>query len=251
MVNVRLVTIGKLPPEMNVKEVLRWKSDLFRVLPEVSNYPINLTPDWGDWGYSDNNFRLNLPTEEEITLQTKDNKKADLTIYLMDTLIEGNWFSCIFDKNRIVVTFYQAKRILRSEHIPFENYMITHLYFYSLLSMKKGGVSIEMPDELSMVHGARRGCIFDMCGIKEELPDSCLKPVLCNSCKNKLKNIDEGLLAKIEKELKGLRRGRYYQAAQFLKIHPFLSLCASMLLALICGMLANFCYDEFFRCWTK
>ena len=250
MVNVQLVIIGKLPPELNVKEVRRWKSKLFKVLPEVK-IPLNLTPDWENWGYSDKNFRMNLPTAEEISRQTGNNKKADLTIYVMDALIEDNWFSRIFDKDRIVVTFYQAKDILRSEHIPFENYVITHLYFYSLLSVKKGGVSIEMPDELAMVHGARRGCIFDMCGIKDELPDSCITPTLCNSCKNKLENVDVGLLTKVEKELKRLKRGWYYQAARFLKVHPLLSLCASMLLAIVCGMIANLCYDEIIRCLTK
>lgn len=250
MVNVRLAIIGKPPPELNFKEVRKWKSDLFKVLPEVK-YPINLTPDWGDWGYSDNNFRMNLPTAEEIKRQTKDNQKADLTIYVIDTLIEDNWFSRIFDTNRIVVTFYQAKGILRSEHIPFENYVLTHLYFYSLLAVKKGGAGIKMPDELAMVHGARRGCIFDMCGIKEELPDSCIIPILCDSCKKKLENVDISLLAKVEKELKRLKRGWYYQTARFLKGHPLLSLCASILLALFCNMIANLCYNEFIRYFNQ
>jgi len=32
--------------------------------------------------------------------------------------------------------------------------------------------------------------VFDLCGIKEELPDSCIAPGLCSSCEDKLKNVD-------------------------------------------------------------
>lgn len=246
MVNVRLVFVGKIPAELNVKKVVKWKSSLFKVLPNVK-YPLNLTPDIIPWGYSDVNLTKGFPSADKIKQQTQDGKEADLTFYIIDAPIQDNWFTRIFDPNRIVLTFHEAKDILKKEYVPFENYVISSLYFYSLLYVKVGTGTITMSDELAMVHGARRECVFDMCGIKDELPDSCITPGLCRSCEEKLKNVDEKLLADVRKELKNLKRMRYFQLALFLKANPCLSLGASVLFAVFCSLLANI----IFQCLTK
>lgn len=242
MVNVRLVFIGKVPAELNVKKVTNWKSSLFKVYPEVK-YPLNLTPDIIPWGYSDNNLSKNLPSAEEVKQQSKENQEVNLLFYIIDAPIQLNWFSRIFAPNRIVLTFYEAKDILRKEYIPFENYIITHLYFYSLLFVKVGTGTITMPDELAMVHGARRGCVYDMCGIKDELPDSCITPGLCSHCENELKNVDLNLLTTVKKELKRLKRMSYYRFVLFLKANPKLSVAASALFAALCSVLGSFIYQ--------
>ena len=242
MVNVRLVFIGKNPPELDVRNVTSWKSDLFKIYPEV-RYPLNLTPDIYPWGYSDVYLSKNLPSVAKVTQQTKDNQKTDLTFYIIDAPLENNWLSRIIEPNRIVVTFYEAKDILKKEYIPFENYIIQNLYFYSLLFVKAGTGIITMDDELNMVHGARRCCVFDMCGLKEEMVDSCIEPILCTSCKKQLENVDENLLMKVEQELKGLKRSSYYKMALFLKAHPWWSLIASLVAAIVCGVLGSFIYQ--------
>lgn len=243
MVNVRLVVIGKIPAELNVKKVVKWKSNLFNVLPEVK-YPLNLTPDIMPWGYSDGNLAKGLPSAEKIRQQTKDGKDADLTFYIIDAPIQNNWFTRIFNPNRIILTLHEAKDILKAEYIPFENYVVSSLYFYSLLYIRVGNGTITMPDELAMVHGARRECVFDMCGIKDELPASCLAPGLCHSCEGKLKNVDVELMADVRKELKKLKRTHYFRWVLFLKNHPYCSLFASILFAISCSILANIVYHS-------
>lgn len=249
MVNVRLVFIGKVPAELNVKKVMNWKSNLFKLYPEVK-YPLNLTPDIHPWGYSDINLSANLPSTAKVKQQSKDNQEAELTFYIIDAPIEDNWFSRIFEPNRIVVTFFEAKDILRREYIPFENYIITHLYFYSLIFVKVGTGTITMPDELAMVHGARRGCVFDLCGIKEELPDSCIAPGLCSSCEDKLKNVDIKLLTTVKTELKELKRMPYFRIILFLKANPILSFIASVVFAALCSVLGS-CLYQCLICLTK
>lgn len=227
MVNVRLVFVGKVPVELNVEKVYNWKSNLFKILPDV-RYPLNLTPDITPWGYSDANLNMGLPSATKVKQQTRDGKDVDLIFYIIDAPIEDNWFTRIFDPNRIVITFHEAKDILRKEYVPFENYVISSLYFYSLLYVKLGTGTITMNDELVMVHGARRGCVYDMCGIKDELPDACITPGLCSRCENELKNVDQELLRVVKIELKRLKRTSYYRMVLFLKANPYLSLVISM-----------------------
>ena len=41
-------------------------------------------------------------------------------------------------------------------------------------------------DEDAITHDYREGCIYDMCGIKEDIVYSCVAPTICEQCCNHL-----------------------------------------------------------------
>ncbi len=240
MVYLKLVTIGNLDPELNIKKVKKWRSSIFKVDQEDEVFYLNTKSDLisPQWGYSDTNLAHHLPSVERLNLDTR---RPYLVIYVVDIPLEDNHFTRILDNNRIVVTLYEITDILKDKKVPLENYIISQMYTYTLLVLLKTGKKVTMDDEMFMVHDARRGCLFDMCGIKREVVDSCLSPIICKECMGKLslKGISQNDLIRIEKELKCLNRSWYYRIALLLKRHPIISLIISLLVTLLLNVGAN------------
>lgn len=243
MVKIRIVLVGVTLTKFQVKRLAKWKSDLFCVVSDNGHYSFdnNKKPDLPRFAYSDDYFKLHLPSDAQVSQQAKDKQKADLIVYIVDAPIEGNWYSRIFDTNRIVITLYQAKQILKDEHIPFENFILKRLYMYSLLYLKKGNAGINMRDEEEMLHYTRKGCIFDSCFIKKDFIDSCLQPIICSQCKNALieSHIKKELVDVVDKELKRMTRGCYLGTIHWLQNHPISNLLFAALVSAFVSYLFN------------
>ena len=237
MVNIRLVAVGLMGKSWGLDKVEQWDSALFKVISKTVSIPLDFDSDLY-WAYPDSQLQQKLPSSKSIAgLCNNPQDKADLTFYIMDAPIEKNWFSRIFDGDRIVITFYQAKEMLTEAHIPFENYLFKNIYYYSLLYLKKGRSTLSIQDEFLLTHAARRGCIFDMCGIKSDLIDSCLQPKICLYCKQKLSTgpniIDNGTLDSIDKELKKLNRGWYLGLVHRIGVRPLFGILVSAIVSAI------------------
>ena len=243
MVNIRLVAVGIVGIDWGFKKVEGWDSALFKVISKTISMPLDFEPDM-NWAYVDSSLRQKLPSSEHIASLCENHEDtADLTFYVMDAPIAGNWFSRIIDKNRIVITFYQAKEMLKEAHVPLENYLFKNIYYYSLLYLKKGRNALTIKDEILLTHSARRGCVFDMCGIKSDLIESCLQPKICHSCQGKLNEgshaIGDDMLDSICKELKRLNRGWYCGLIHCLEERPIFYIVVSAIVSAIVSLLFN------------
>jgi hypothetical protein len=245
VVKIRIVVMGRIPDELNLRKLLKWKSKLFAVSSSKQHHSMNnMQPDISSFYYSDVLLRTNFPNASQVEKIAGDDNKTDLTIYLVDIPIEGNYFSRVFDKNQIVITFYQAKNMLREEHIPFENYVLKRLYMYSLLFLSSRNNHIVFKDEDLCLHYERNGCLFDGCYIKEEFVDSCIKPIICGECYQLLRksHIQDELLKTVDDELKKVTRGFRYGIIHWLHTHPLAYLLVSAAVSAIIGAIISFSF---------
>lgn len=243
-VNVRLVPTGSIFKELDVNRICKWDFCLFQVeciqercyLPQKSDI---VEDDL--WAYSDVLLEASLP----VFNPSKKNS-LDLTLFILDAPIEDNYLIRIIGHNRIVLTYYDAREFLLKENIPLENYLISNIYTFVLLLLAKfrsGQEPVLTPDdENDITHDYREGCIYDMCGTKEDIVYSCVKPVICKVCEKYLteKGIKTEEINDVNKELKRLERTLYYSVVQELKAFPFIAFFLSCFLAFCMSVIANF-----------
>jgi hypothetical protein len=242
MKKIRLITIGHLASELNLSVIENWKSKIFKVV-ERQRYSLTVEPDLINWGYSDKLLNKELPTVQQLTnnSQSERTNDVDINFFIVDVPLTLNHFSRILSDNRVVVTYFEVKEILERNLIPLENFCIGLLYTYSLVDMIKVDRHMTMADENWMAHSACKHCLFDMCGIKEQVVRSCNKPTICGDCELKLKSrrVSEDVIETVKKELKSLKRNSYEMIKFFLKSHPKLSLLISFIAAIIASVIAN------------
>lgn len=236
MVKVKLISVGNIIYELDKEKIVGWKSKLFEVMSTIDEYPLTADSDTSDWGYSDTNLLNNLPAQN----QGISTPNADITMYLLDVRIEDNYISRVLPRNQILLTFYQVKEILRREHIPLENLLLTHIYYYVILYRIKQGAWLSPSDEMQS-HDAARGCLFDFCGEKEDCVRSCVSPTLCPSCIAYLQKhgLPVNEVKQVQRELKRIRRRFYDSACLFLNKHPYLSMLLTLAGTFIISIIAN------------
>ena len=238
MVNIRIITTGQLASELNITKIIAWESVLFKAV-DYQQHNLDLVSDLPNWGYSDRNLNANLPATEVLDIGAMVKETVHINVFVLDAPLEYNYYSRILDNDYVVVTYYQIREILYKEDIPLENFLLRLLYAYSFIYMAKQGEHMAMSDEVRFEH-ARKGCLFDMCGIKTEVIYSSVSPSLCIECENKLNGkVQTAVINKVRKELKHIRKDFYHRVLSFLKKYPYLSLIISLLTALALNLLAN------------
>lgn len=240
-VNVRLVAMGNIINELDSFQITHWKSHLFSIEKEVKRGFLPLKAGMKPWAYSDVQL-------DNAFSQINNLSKADITFYILDAPIQYNYLSRILSENRIVLTYYQAKEMLERESIPLENYILSHIYAYVLLFLAKANKTIGPTDELDISHDYREGCLFDMCGVKQEVIYKCVQPIICERCKTYLINHgvtrDDIIIA--EREQKKLKRSLYNRIVRKMKSYPVMTFILSCWLAIIMSVIANCftgCYE--------
>jgi hypothetical protein len=236
---IKLVSIGHLPLDFQVKKVLRWKSTVFEVFGEFENFALRCDSDGPDWEFSDELVKNQLPNTFD----------ADFMIAIVNVPIQDNWYSRRLGNNQIVFTFHQIREILEHYNIPLENVIYRLLYAYTLLYKRSGDRIPDFGEAPGFTHDETRGCLFDMNGIKTDLVASCDKPIICDECEERLKKerVSNLLIEATQKEIRGIRRDLYYRAFGFIKKHPIWSLFLSAIFAFLIGtagsLVASFIYD--------
>jgi hypothetical protein len=236
---IKLVSIGHLPLDFQVKKVLRWKSTIFEVSGEFDNFALRCDSDGPDWEFSDELVKNQLPRKFD----------ADFMIAVVNVPIQDNWYSRRLGNNQIVFTFHQIKEILEHYNIPLENVIFRLLYAYTLLYKRSGDRIPDFGEAPGFTHDETRGCLFDMNGIKTDLVASCDGPIICDECEERLKRekVSNLLIEATQKEIRGIRRDLYYRALGFIKKHPIWSLVLSAIFALSIGaagsLIASLIYD--------
>ena len=242
-INVRLVPTGSIFRELDLKRIRKWDSALFQVecIEERSYLPkkSDIVTD-NLWAYSDKMLEESLP----VFNPSKENS-LDLTIFILDAPIEDDFLTRIINHNRIVLTYYDAREYLLKENIPLENYLISNIYTNVLLLLAKfrsgQGRILTLDDEDDITHDYREGCIYDMCGTKEDIVYSCVKPIICIECSRYLEKKGVSLkdINQAKKELKRLERTFYYSIVHMMKKYPLWIFISSCWLAIFMSIIAN------------
>lgn len=231
-VKIKLIILGQLPVDLDKIKLTKWKSDVFELVGQIDNYTITNNADGLSWEFSDSNIETQLP----------DTFEGDFLIAMTHVPLEDNYYARRFTNNRICMTFYEMADILNLSNIPIENLVYRLLYSYSLI-FKRHGNRIPSRDEITtFTHDETRGCLFDMNGIKSDVVYSTNKPILCDSCVQKLttERVPTNTINKVKEELKLIKKGMYYRLADLIKKYPIYTLVLSTISALVIGFLGSF-----------
>lgn len=245
MVDVRLVTIGYVN-FLTVEKIKNWKSQLFKVVGEIENYPLNADADLGSWGYSDEILEDELlKLDQKISMRSTYKGNIDIYVYVLSVPLEDNYFSRILHGNRILISYYEIREILDSNYVPQENFLISLLYTYVLIFLIKDKSELSMNDEIAMAHTVTRGCLFDMRGIKTDAIEACVAPQICGICIGKLlsSGIPQRDINLVNSELKRIKRIRYYELLLYFQKHPVKSMIIMAIASLLLNVISNLITD--------
>jgi len=227
------------------------------------------------WGYAD----------ETLKSIVKPSDSTDVTICFIDYPLVDNYFVRRFAGNLVVATFYETDEIFARGNIDLKNYVLITLlesatlflisgenceYHYSRhddeydrqfsgfnnntkrnsrhineSSMKEATIS---PNFVDIHHDETRGCLFDMCGLKEEIIVQARNPKICYECEAKLRRIllPESFLFELKKELRQIKRHFYYRIGDCVKKHPILSLTIAAIATIILNLASSIIFRLFF-----
>lgn len=242
VIKIKLAILGHLPYSVNLSKIEKWKSCLFEIEKEIGQYPITEDSDIFHWSYSDINIEKHLPQRDE----------ENILFAITNVPLEDNYFARRLTDNKICITYHDLVDVLQAHNIPLENLILRVLYAISILYRRTGGEIPSINEPYSFIHDETRGCLYDMCGIKTDIFYSLNKPQLCRSCihditYNENPKIDSNIIPKVQRELKKIRKERYYQILDFVKNKPVLTLILSTIAAVFSGILANYIWERWIQ----
>lgn len=229
MLHVKVIFVENAPYGLSKSVINNWKSKLFKVSIGSGVFKSWAVPDLDDYAYSDEKLKTYLVEKQDY------NKKEpyNLLFFIVDVPLANDCFSRIIGDDTIVVSYYQIKDILEAKGIPLENYLLSSLYTYVFLYKCHDSFS-----EDNIVHQVSRGCVFDYCGNKEDVINSCDRPKICDDCIKVLveKHVPVGEILLANKEMKRIRRNLFER----LKRKPIIyTLIFSILLPLLVSIAAS------------
>lgn len=230
-VNIKLITIGHMPIEINKQKLINWKSKVFKIDPDIPSYTLPIESDGYNWDFSDENIKSILP----------DNGEFDIRLVIVNVPLEEGYYARRLCNNTAVITFHMMSEILHQNNIPLQNLILRVLYAYSLVYIRYNKNITDNVSTRDFTHDETRSCIFDMTGIKYEVIYSAAKPILCESCieASKKQRVSNEILNHINKELKRIRKSLYFRIIDKFKRHPIISLIITTIFAIGVGVIGN------------
>ncbi len=233
--------LGHKHRDFDSSALLKWSSALWEVHDnKIDTIALSGNCDLiEDWAYSD---RL-------LCSRTTTTEGADISIFILNAPLQDRYYSRRIATNVVCISFHEVSEPLKSHNIPMENFVLRMIYNCVLLYARKKKVP-SIIELASISHHETKGCIFDMTGIQAQVVFSCDRPILCESCiaESKEDKVSQEFLSDFTKEIKRIKKRRYYQIADWIKRAPLLALFLSSFLALIIGILgsltASYIYEK-------
>jgi len=136
--------------------------------------------------------------------------------------------------------------ILDREHFDIEVFVLRCIYALILVFIENSG-RLSLSAAVALFHDETRGCLYDFTQNKVEIVHSLDKPGLCADCRARLGHaqIDAEFIPTLFRELKRVRKSRYYRIIDWAKKNPVKTLMLTTLWAILLNVSASFIYDLF------
>lgn len=238
MVRIRVIVLGYIPEDFDVKKLKEWKSEIFQIYGKIESYQLPSRSDGDWWSYSDASLIGRFPKSTD----------EDFTIAICSVPLEDNWYSRRVANNKIVITLFEISDVLRRGSIPLENVIFKLMYSYALVYKAVGSIpSLDRVYEFT--HTDVRKCIFDFNGNKEEVAHSCVRPQLCPECQSRLitKKVSEEDVRTAGVELHRIRRSVGYAIKHYFSCNPLKAIGFSAVSTLLLGVVSSLIATWIFR----
>lgn len=239
-VRIKLGIIGYLPFDFNRKFVKTWKSDAFEIVDEIDDFHFTKDSDTPNWAFSDGLLSKELPVKYE----------GDFFMGITYVPLESNFYCRRLDHDRVVISFADIYNILKTENIPIENFILRSLYASCLVYLRNEQSIPKSSEWLGYTHDDTRGCLFDMNGSSlDDVIFSLDHPIICDECTIKLRQekVPDSTTELIKKEIRRIRKDKYYKIAQFVKRKPLFSIFLSGIFGIIISFTASILYGAIFN----
>jgi len=227
---IEIVQLGKskFNNEWKFLSKLRDKNDS-KIFEIVDIKSISLPNTDNFWGYSDS----------VLSDLVKRSNSIDLTICFIDYPLEGNYFLRRLRDNVAVATFYETSEIFANANVSLNNYILLFIYISCTLYL------LDIDDIECSFHDETRGCLFDTCGIKEDIIVSATNPQLCYECEAYLRKspLPIDYIEQLKKEIKHIKKLLYFRMLDWIKLHPILSIVITTTFTILIGLLTSALYD--------
>lgn len=232
---IQLCLLGYQRHLDKIKKLQKYRSKLFHITGciEIKQLP----PSDLDWAYSDTNI-CNLLSANNV-----DNSDADLCLCFIDHPIEDNYFTrdlTQFDSKTVLCSFFQAEEIFAAKNVDLFNY-VHGIVLNNLVQI----AALHEVDEKHFLHDDTRNCLFDMCGIKEDIAIKYSAPHLCTSCISKIESsaVDKNFLPLLNREFKSFKKMLFYRIIDFIKQRPILAIVMTSIFTILINVMSSFIYE--------
>jgi hypothetical protein len=239
-IRIKLGLIGYLPFNFNRKLIKKWRSDIFEIVDNIDDFHITKDSDTPNWEYSD------IVLSKEITVKYE----GDFFMGITYVPLESNFYCRRLDNNRVVISFAGIYNILSNENIPIENFILRSLYASCLVYLRNEQTIPKSTEWIGYTHDDTRGCLFDMNGNSvEDVIFSLDQPIICDECTNRLRRekVADSTTDLIKKEIRRIRKDKYFKITQFVKKKPLLSILLSGIFGIFISLSASIIYGAFFN----
>ncbi len=235
MIKIALVELGHIKHRVDIDKIIQWKSDIFEI---SATHSIPNLPDgklaWQHFSDSDLSF-------------VKSDASAKMTIAITAYALDDDYFARRLDDSIIVLSLDHIGDILHQNDIPIENFLLKCIYEYCLIRLLHGSIPPSTNELRDILHDETRSCIFDICGIKEDIVYSSSTPQICDACQTKIakKQLPKDTISLIIKELRKIKQPLYYRLESIIKRHPFASLLVTFFAGLLLEIIGSAAYELF------
>ena len=236
---ITLISLGNTKYPVNIGELESWKSSLFQLQHGAS---IGHLPDAeGDsWEYSDTQLRALVHPD----------KGADFAVGIINAPLEDNYYIRRISNQVAVLSLHEVADIVRYSEFTVEQYLLRNIYELAVLF--SANRKLIPTDYTSWAHDEVRGCLFDMNSNKTDIVFSLHRPILCQSCTNRVqsKQVPTGLVPALNRELPKIQKPLFSRISDWVKLHPVLALIVTALSGIALNILASIIFEKLKRVWS-
>lgn len=175
-VNLRLAVLGESSSFMDVTSAVSAKSKFINFEDEIEYFQIRNPPDLYDWQYS----------VKALSCLCPKRRGEDVLLVLVSVPIENNYILKRIGDSRLVLTTFEIGDTLSGANVSISNLILRMSYAASLMRICNIDILSAGADWTEYSHVETRGCIFDMTPHKYDIHKSCVAPIICSECEERL-----------------------------------------------------------------
>lgn len=233
---IKILILGHLGKNINLKIIKKFKSNFFEIKEEqiISHLPKCKKND----GYYDVVY-----SKDEINSLLTNKDFEGITFAIMKYGFKDNFYLHRVDKKIVCLSLKNIDYYLSEEQIPIENFIIKNIL--EICAIKEIFTDVSSDKVYDLIHLDTRGCLFDMNGEKTDIIYNTNSAVLCDSCKNYIKNqsVDKEFIKNLEKDLKKIKNPFIFTIESKIKKYPLVSLLLTIALTIILNVTSNFLWE--------
>lgn len=225
--------MGSLKYPVDIGYLEGWKSDLITIKhgASVGHLP---DADGANWERS----------KSQLSGLLRTDPAADFTLGLINAPLEQNYYLRRLGDKVAVLSLYEMAEIVRFSDFTIENFILRNIYELAVLYAANS--ALIPADGYTWAHDDVRGCLFDMNASKPDIVFSLDQPTLCNACTTRVssRQISPDFLPTLTKELKRIRKARYFRMSEWVKGHPLWAMVLAGCSAVTLNIAASILFEK-------